>query len=389
MAISRTSRLFVDMDGTLARFHDEVHYLERMFEENFFHDLAPFYEMVDGLKVFMQQHPDVEVFVLSSKVDGEPPYCEKEKNEWLDKYLPEIDKAHRFFPRVGTPKASVVPGGVTKNDYLLDDYNRGLEAFVLAGGNAIKCHNNINQMGLGRHGGDSGKRWTGKMVHTNDFPDMISAELAKHMGLPYDLDRAAGAYGIEIERNSADVPYALHRLSENNDGSYSARGINDTVVNFRNPLNAIRACSAYSWIGFEEIRTSCGLCLTKNQVLDLAFNAGIRDTPALEAPSEKWDDLAMKLQIEAGMVQETEPSGTVSRHRRQEIIENWNNETNDPETQEWRDDLTSVEKQFVAKLDDKYSGGVERIASDALVAEARKMAANAEKQPAEDAELGE
>ena len=29
------ARLFVDMDGTLARFHDEVQYLERMFEKGF------------------------------------------------------------------------------------------------------------------------------------------------------------------------------------------------------------------------------------------------------------------------------------------------------------------------------------------------------------------
>lgn len=386
MAKQQVKRLFVDMDGTLARFHDEVHYLERMFEEGFFRDLVPFYEMVDGLKLFMQQHPDVEVFVLSSKVDGEPPYCEKEKNEWLDKYLPEIDKAHRLFPRVGMPKASVVPGGVTKNDYLLDDYNRGLEAFTLAGGNAVKCHNNINQMGLGRHGGDRGKRWTGKMVHTSDFPDMISAELAQHMGLPYALDRTAEAYGVTIEHNITDVPCALGWLSENRDGSYSAWRTKDTVITFHNPLNAIRAYSAYRRMGFEEIRMSCGLCLTKNQVLDLAFNAGIRGAPALEAPFEKWDDFAIKLQ-EAGVVQNAEPSGTVSRHRRREIIENWNNETNDPETQEWRNDLTSVEKQFVAKLDDKYSDGVERTASDTLAAEARKMAANAEKQSAEDAEL--
>lgn len=31
-------RIFVDMDGTLARFHDEVGYLERMFEKGFLVD---------------------------------------------------------------------------------------------------------------------------------------------------------------------------------------------------------------------------------------------------------------------------------------------------------------------------------------------------------------
>ena len=28
-------RLFIDMDGTLAKFHDEVNYLERMYEKIF------------------------------------------------------------------------------------------------------------------------------------------------------------------------------------------------------------------------------------------------------------------------------------------------------------------------------------------------------------------
>lgn len=185
------ARLFLDMDGTLAKFHDEADYLERMFEQDFFADLKPFENMVSGAKLFIEQHPDVDVYIISSCVDS--PYCIDEKNKWLDKHL-NIPQDHRIFPPMGASKADYIPGGVTKDDYLLDDYNRGLNQFMYDGGSAIKCHNNINQQGLGAYGGSAGNLWVGAMVHTEDKPEMIAAELAQHMGLEYDIDRVAQAY---------------------------------------------------------------------------------------------------------------------------------------------------------------------------------------------------
>lgn len=187
-------RLLVDMDGTLARFHDQANYLERMFEKDFFRELEPFTNMVEGVRQFMQDHPDVEVFIVSARVIGEPPYCEVEKNAWLDRYLPEIDRAHRIFTDIGHSKAEYLPGGATKDDYLLDDYNKGLNLFLYDGGSAIKCHNNINQRGLGAYGGEKGQLWTGAMVHVDDRPEMISAELAQSMGLSYDRRKVFDAY---------------------------------------------------------------------------------------------------------------------------------------------------------------------------------------------------
>lgn len=187
-------RLLVDMDGTLARFHDQANYLERMFEKDFFRELEPFTNMVEGVRQFMQDHPDVEVFIVSARVIGEPPYCEVEKNAWLDRYLPEIDREHRIFTDIGHSKAEYLPGGATKDDYLLDDYNRGLNLFMYDGGSAVKCHNNINQRGLGAYGGEKGQLWTGAMVNVDDKPEMISAELAQSMGLSYDRKKVFAAY---------------------------------------------------------------------------------------------------------------------------------------------------------------------------------------------------
>ena len=171
-------RLFVDMDGTLARFHDEVQYLERMFEKDFFRNLKPFEEIVEGIKTFKDNNPDVEVFILSAAVSGEPPYCRAEKHAWLDEHLPCIDRDHRIFTRVGEPKSKYIPGGISLNDFLLDDYNVGLEQWVADGGRAIKAKNNINHKGL------NGELWRGSLVDILQPPQDICDALERELLSP-------------------------------------------------------------------------------------------------------------------------------------------------------------------------------------------------------------
>ena len=107
-------RIFVDMDGTLARFHDEVKYLERMWEEGFFKELKPFEEIVDSIHILKRDNPEAEIFILSAAIEGEPPYCQQQKHEWLDRYLPEIDRSHRIFTEISKPKADYIEGGICR-----------------------------------------------------------------------------------------------------------------------------------------------------------------------------------------------------------------------------------------------------------------------------------
>ena len=176
LASTDKPRLFIDMDGTLARFHDEVRYLERMWEEDFFTELKPFQELVDGVRMFKQQHPDAEVFILSAAIEGEPPYCKQQKHKWLDRYLPEIDREHRIFTEIGTPKAQYITGGISGTDILIDDYNKGLEEWQRSGGKSVKCINNINHKGL------HGALWTGDTLRNSDSPAAISAKLEELCG---------------------------------------------------------------------------------------------------------------------------------------------------------------------------------------------------------------
>lgn len=146
-------RIFLDMDGTLARFHDDVYYLEHMYRPNFFQDLAPYANAVEGVKTYLKGNPEAEVFVLSALIDS--PHCEAEKNAWLNQYLPEIDAEHRIFVKAGENKAEHIPGGIAGTDILIDDYNKNLTEWQQAGGQSVKYVNHINDKG------SVGEMWKG------------------------------------------------------------------------------------------------------------------------------------------------------------------------------------------------------------------------------------
>lgn len=50
----------------------------------------------------------------------------------------------------------------------------------------------------------------------------------------------------------------------------------------------------------------------------------------------------------------------ITKERLEEIESYWNDETNDEETQKWRDELTEEEEKFVNDLDKGYNKGIER-----------------------------
>lgn len=124
------NRLFVDMDGTLAEFKT-VDTLETLYEENYFLCLRPQKNVVDAIRELATSEPKIEVFILSS-VLPDSKYALKEKNLWLDAYLPQIDYEHRLYPPCGLDKKEYIAssyGGVSERDYLLDDYSLNLHSW--------------------------------------------------------------------------------------------------------------------------------------------------------------------------------------------------------------------------------------------------------------------
>ena len=162
-------RIFVDMDGTLARFHDENLYLERMFEKGFFRVLKPFENAVSAIKELVKDNTS-EIFILSATVNS----CSlEEKQEWLDRYLPEIDKEHRIFTSLNVPKSEAIGHRLTDKDILIDDYNKNLLEWQKAGGTSVKAKNNINHKGL------HGELWKGDLIDITDTAESIVERMTK------------------------------------------------------------------------------------------------------------------------------------------------------------------------------------------------------------------
>ncbi len=137
----RKTRLFVDMDGTVAEFKS-VDTLERLYEKNYFMNLKPNQNVIDAIKLFRQLNPEVEVHILSA-VLTDSKYALAEKNAWLDKYMPWIDGQNRIFVPCGSDKGAAIRGGITEKDYLLDDYTINLNSWDPPA-KGIKLYNSIN-----------------------------------------------------------------------------------------------------------------------------------------------------------------------------------------------------------------------------------------------------
>lgn len=138
---SMAARLFVDMDGTLAQFK-KVDTLETLYEEGYFRNLLPNENVVKAVRRFMEMYPEKEVYIMSS-VLSDSPYAQREKNQWIDYYLPEIDSTHRIFVPCGEEKVNYIPGTAKETDYLLDDYTKNLSSWEPPA-KGIKLLNGIN-----------------------------------------------------------------------------------------------------------------------------------------------------------------------------------------------------------------------------------------------------
>lgn len=317
-------RFHFDMDGVVARFHDSILdvdgcvQIELMYEEDFFRKLSPFQNMIDAIKLFVERHPEVEVYALSAAQLGDPPGFVRQKDEWLNEFLPEIDKEHRIYPECGVAKSSYIPGGLSDTDYLLDDFNKNLNEWIRDGGKAIKCKNNINHKGTGKYGGDVGNLWTGDMVSNLDSPEEILRQLEDFMNLEHKKEKPLNYYEEEYKEHVKDYPDTvigdfkteknrfLKWIDEGEEGplkikpertSFLRKRIDEVVLNYGLYLtqcdcldsSAVMRCSELA------VESTClfytGISLSVCKIIDQYFSDGVYDEKQKEYLLENTSDI--------------------------------------------------------------------------------------------------
>jgi 5'(3')-deoxyribonucleotidase len=157
--MKKTINLFVDMDGTIAKFYHNKKCLEKMYEENYFANL-PLYSIARQINEFAKKDTCVEVYILSACINS--PHCESEKVAWLMKNMPNIKPQNYLFTKVGENKVVKAINSTKEffeiTNILLDDYTKNLtewnETESCVG---VKFLNGMN---------DTTKTWQGAKIKT-------------------------------------------------------------------------------------------------------------------------------------------------------------------------------------------------------------------------------
>lgn len=166
-------RIFVDMDGTIAEWQYGTP-IEELYEAEYFFGLSPYFNVLNAVKLLIRKNSNIEFFVLTAYFHDHKT-ARKEKNQWLDKWLPEIDEMHRIFVPCGEKKSDCVPYGIRQTDILIDDHTPNLLAW---NGLGIKVLNGGN----GKNG-----RWAGKTIHIDSSPEEIASNVEDIVHLCDDM----------------------------------------------------------------------------------------------------------------------------------------------------------------------------------------------------------
>ena len=128
-------KLFIDLDGTVAKFNVR-NALKRFDNEiGFFAKLGAY----KGIEVVNELAQTNRVFVISASPNEQ---ADKDKMLWLQKYLPNIKVENITLCRIGENKAQIIENKynikIDKQCYLLDDFSKNLFEWVACGGVGIK-----------------------------------------------------------------------------------------------------------------------------------------------------------------------------------------------------------------------------------------------------------
>lgn len=154
-------KIFLDLDGTLAKFN-VPNALERFDkEEGFFKNLGAY----KGIEVVNELARDNALFIISASPNEQ---ADKDKMIWIEKFLPNININNITICRIGENKAKIIQDkyNITINDkcYLLDDYTKNLNEWENFGGKGIKRITKVAD--------NSTKKWQG--LELRQLKDLVN-----------------------------------------------------------------------------------------------------------------------------------------------------------------------------------------------------------------------
>ena len=128
-------KIFLDLDGTLAKFNVR-NALKRFDNEvGFFANLGAY----KGIDIVDKLARLGNIYIISASPNEQ---ADKDKMQWIEKYLPNVPQENITLCRLGENKAKTIENKynfkIDKNCYLLDDYTKNLIDWESNGGKGIK-----------------------------------------------------------------------------------------------------------------------------------------------------------------------------------------------------------------------------------------------------------
>ena len=131
-------KLFLDLDGTLAKFNSKKNALKRFDnEKGFFSSLKP-YKYIEIINEIAKNN-NVDVYIISATPNEQ---ADSDKMIWIKTYLKDIKQENICFCRLNENKAKIIKDKlnitIDKQCILLDDYTKNLIEWKNLNGIGIK-----------------------------------------------------------------------------------------------------------------------------------------------------------------------------------------------------------------------------------------------------------
>lgn len=128
-------KIFLDLDGTLAKFNVRNALNRFQTEKGFFANLKAY----KGIENINELAKKGNVYIISASPNEQ---ADKDKATWIDLFLPNLPKSNICFCRLGKNKAKEIKKNlniiINKECILLDDYTQNLIEWESVGGVGIK-----------------------------------------------------------------------------------------------------------------------------------------------------------------------------------------------------------------------------------------------------------